>query len=239
MERSDEAIKYLEAKIAETEEELARLQQLLTDVESDLQALRKARDLLVGEDAAPRPPRRAGALEEDAPPRPVRRGREFLPEETAPRAKEPPLEEDAPPRPVRRGREFLLEETAPRAKELPLEEDAPPRPVRRGRELPVGETAPPSRPDDVRRREPAPPTNPNRPAASSGSRQGPLRPLVLDILRDATKPLHVDELVERLRAAGKHTDAETVGLSLAEYVKLGKVWRTPQGAYALPKGFGL
>jgi hypothetical protein len=210
MERSDEAIKYLEAKIAETEEELARLQQLLTDVESDLQALRKARDLLVGGNAAPRPPRRAGALEEDSPPRPVRRGRELLLEETAPRAKEPPLEEDAPPRPVRRGRELL-----------------------------VGETAPTPRPDDVRRREPAPPTTPNRPAASSGSRQGPLRPLVLDILRDATKPLHVDELVERLRAAGKHTDAEAVGLSLAEYVKLGKVWRTPQGTYALPKGFGL
>jgi hypothetical protein len=61
----------------------------------------------------------------------------------------------------------------------------------------------------------------------------------LDILRDAPKPLHVDELVERLRAAGKHTDAEAVSLSLAEYVKLGKVWRTPQGTYALPKGFGL
>ncbi len=210
MERSDEAIKYLEAKIAETEEELARLQQLLTDVESDLQALRKARDLLVGEDAAPRPPRRAGALEEDSPPRPVRRGRELLLGETAPRAKDPPLEEDAPPRPVRRGREFLLEETAP-----------------------------PPKPDDVRRREPAPPTTTNRPAASSSSRQGPLRPLLLDILRDATKPLHVDELVERLRAAGKHTDAEAVSLSLAEYVKLGKVWRTPQGTYALPKGFGL
>ena len=67
MERSEEAIKYLDAKIAETEEELARLQQLLTDVESDLQALRKARDLLVGEDAAPRQLRRAGdlPLEED------------------------------------------------------------------------------------------------------------------------------------------------------------------------------
>ncbi|PYM83829.1 MAG: hypothetical protein DME09_09920 [Candidatus Rokuibacteriota bacterium] len=61
----------------------------------------------------------------------------------------------------------------------------------------------------------------------------------MDILREATKPLHVDELVERLRAAGKHTDAEAVSLSLAEYVKLGKVWRTPQGTYALPKGFGL
>src|SRR5216684_1184907 len=180
MERSEEAIKFLEAKIAETEEELARLQQALTDVESDLQALRKARDLLVGEDAAPRPPRRAG---------------------------DPPREEDAPPRPVRRGRELLL-----------------------------GETAPPPKPDDVRRREPAPPTTTNRPAASSSSRQGPLRPLLLDILRDATKPLHVDELVQRLRAAGKHTDAEAVSLSLAEYVKLGKVWRTPQGTYALPKG---
>ena len=91
----------------------------------------------------------------------------------------------------------------------------------------------------MRRREPASPTSTNRPAASSSSRQGPLRPLVLDILREATKPLHVDELVERLRAAGKHTDAEAVSLSLAEYVKLGKVWRTPQGTYALPKGFGL
>ena len=212
MERSEEAIKFLEAKIAETEEELARLQQTLTDVESDLQALRKARDLLVREDAPPKPLRRAGDL---------------------------PLEEDSPPRPIRKGRELLLEETAPRAKDPPLEEDASPRPVRRGRELLLGETAPPPKPDDVRRREPAPPTTTNRQAASSGSRQGPLRPLVLDILRDATKPLHVDELVERLRAAGKHTDAEAVSLSLAEYVKLGKVWRTPQGTYALPKGFGL
>ena len=212
MERSEEAIKFLEAKIAETEEELARLQQTLTDVESDLQALRKARDLLVGEDAAPRQLRRAGDL---------------------------PLEEDSPPRAVRKGRELLLGETAPRAKDPPLEEDVPPRPVRKGRELLLGETAPPPKPDDVRRREPASPTSTNRPAASSSSRQGPLRPLVLDILRDATKPLHVDELVERLRAAGKHTDAEAVSLSLAEYVKLGKVWRTPQGTYALPKGFGL
>jgi len=212
MERSEEAIKFLEAKIAETEEELARLQQTLTDVESDLQALRKARDLLVREDAPPKPLRRAGDL---------------------------PLEEDSPLRPIRKGRELLLEETAPRAKGPPLEEDASPRPVRRGRELLLGETAPPPKPDDVRRREPAPPTTTNRPAASSGSRQGPLRPLVLDILREATKPLHVDELVERLRAAGKHTDAEAVSLSLAEYVKLGKVWRTPQGTYALPKGFGL
>jgi len=212
MERSEEAIKYLDAKIAETEEELARLQQLLTDVESDLQALRKARDLLVGEDAAPRQLRRAGDL---------------------------PLEEDSPPRAVRKGRELLLGETAPRAKDPPLEEDVPPRPVRKGRELLLGETAPPPKPDDVRRREPASPTSTNRPAASSSSRQGPLRPLVLDILREATKPLHVDELVERLRAAGKHTDAEAVSLSLAEYVKLGKVWRTPQGTYALPKGFGL
>jgi len=212
MERSEEAIKYLDAKIAETEEELARLQQLLTDVESDLQALRKARDLLVGEDAAPRQLRLAGDL---------------------------PLEEDSPPRAVRKGRELLLGETAPRAKDPPLEEDVPPRPVRKGRELLLGETAPPPKPDDVRRREPASPTSTNRPAASSSSRQGPLRPLVLDILREATKPLHVDELVERLRAAGKHTDAEAVSLSLAEYVKLGKVWRTPQGTYALPKGFGL
>jgi hypothetical protein len=212
MERSEEAIKFLEAKIAETEEELARLQQALTDVESDLQALRKARDLLAGEDPAPTSLRRAG---------------------------DHPLEEDSPPRPIRKGRELLLEETALRAKDPPLEEGAPPRPVRRGRELLLGETAPPPKPDEPRRREPAPPTTANRPAASSGSRQGPLRPLVLDILRDAPKPLHVDELVERLRAAGKHTDAEAVSLSLAEYVKLGKVWRTPQGTYALPKGFGL
>jgi len=60
MERSEEAIKFLEAKIAETEEELARLQQALTDVESDLQALRKARDLLASEDPAPKSLRRAG-----------------------------------------------------------------------------------------------------------------------------------------------------------------------------------
>jgi|SRR5207302_7365491 len=212
MERSEEAVKFLEAKIAETEEELTRLQQLLTDAESDLQALRKARDLLVGDAADPKPLRRAADL---------------------------PLEEDSPPRPVRKGRELLLGETAPRAKDPPLEEDAPARPVRRGRELLLGETVAPPKPDDVRRREPAPPATSTRPAASSSSRQGPLRPLVLDILREATKPLHVDELVERLRAAGKQTDAEAVGLSLAEYVKLGKVWRTPQGTYALPKGFGL
>ena len=140
MERSEEAIKFLEAKIAETEEELARLQQTLTDVESDLQALRKARDLLVREDAPPKPLRRAGDL---------------------------PLEEDSPPRPIRKGRELLLEETAPRAKGPPLEEDASPRPVRRGRELLLGETAPPPKPADVRRREPAPPTTTNRSGRSS------------------------------------------------------------------------
>ena len=167
MEGSEAAIKFLDGKIAETEQEVERLQQLLTDVESDLRALRKARDVLAGEHAALGPLPAAGH-----------------PEETT--------------------------------------------------SLPQPTGASPGL-DEVKRGEPVTPAG----RSGGGSRQGPIRSLILEILREAGKPLHVDELIERLQAAGKHTDSATVTVTLAEYVKAGKLWRTAQGTYGLPKGFGL
>jgi hypothetical protein len=51
---SVEGVRALDVKIAEIEEELERLRQLLADVESNLHVLRKARVLLLGEDGRPR-----------------------------------------------------------------------------------------------------------------------------------------------------------------------------------------
>jgi hypothetical protein len=175
VEGSEEAVRFLDLKIAETEGELERLRQLLASTESDVRALRKARDVLVGDDGGPR---------------------------SAARTQDLPAEEVAPPpRPI----------------------PPPPRPV-----------ASPPRLEEVKRGDPGSPVG----RSAAASRQGPLRLLVLEILREAGKPLHVDELVERLRAAGKHTDHTAVMITLAEYVKAGKLWRTPQETYGLSKGFG-
>ncbi len=148
--------------------------------------------------------------------------------------------EEPPPKPLRRARDLPLEEEAPpqplrKARDLPLEEEAFPKPARKARDLLPVETAPPPSPDGIKRGEDVPP--PGRSVA--GSRQGPLRLLVLEILREAGKPLHVDELVARLRAAGKPADSAIVAITLADHIKSGKIYRTPQDTYGLPKGFGL
>jgi Fe2+ or Zn2+ uptake regulation protein len=68
---------------------------------------------------------------------------------------------------------------------------------------------------------------------------GPINTMILEIIREAGKPLHTNELVERLQARGKDADPATVTNAVAHLVRAGKLWRTAPKTFGLPKGVGL
>lgn len=65
------------------------------------------------------------------------------------------------------------------------------------------------------------------------ARTGSIGALAIEILRDAGRPLHVNELVTRLREKGNKAAKHTVVGSLARYTKIGRMMRTAPSTYSL------
>lgn len=62
---------------------------------------------------------------------------------------------------------------------------------------------------------------------------GSIGALATDALREAGKPLHVDEILSRLRGKGSKAAKHTVVGALARYTKIGRLRRTAPSTYAL------
>ena len=67
----------------------------------------------------------------------------------------------------------------------------------------------------------------------STARSGSIGAMAVEILREAGKPLHVNDLAARLRAKGSKAAKHTVVGSLARYTKIGRLRRTAPSTYAL------
>lgn len=57
-----------------------------------------------------------------------------------------------------------------------------------------------------------------------------------EILRAASRPLHVDEICERFKAGGKEVSKDIVSTILSQQVKKGVFKKVGKGVFALPDG---